>query len=483
MSAEDLNFHRHIQSGYRHSRIKQLFGYWNERNTWVLENETHKPPLRRSFSDVLALLDDISEQSRSDCPYLSLDVDIRQLSDRHYNFHDPNMTSVHFTPQLRLSDAVRGIDQTCAELPFVTFDHRLDFCRLFLLTMYQELTQSTFCAFYTPFHARPLPLTIQYEENFCGEPIWCNHTMEMQSRLEDWQNPITSLPLKPYFSERQMLGCEGAKFLLYEPNYDHPKGIPGVILEIAFLLRFAICHGRILYLTPLHLMKNSYFHTKNTLPSYCSSSLLECTFQTISPCVLSDYEILNAPILRDDRQLNAYPLRESRVVRLIRFPTKSHCSSCKMSWTGNVEIFDGLHIGLLGYVLTSSDGIIETTILDILNQDTKQMSSFSSYMGSHSVFWMSEMVRYVLRPRNWFGLLLREYIRNHLLVSPFSELLYPQEIGQAYASIHFEMNDISVDRDPLQSYLRILQYYEPHIKHIFLSTNVSSQDIFESLVR
>jgi len=148
-------------------------------------------------------------------------------------------------------------------------------------------------------------------------------------------------------------------------------------------MRFAICHGRILYLLPTSRISFSEsFGHQSEIHSLCRDTLFECVFQPLTTCKLNEKELSEAVLLADDRQLNAYPLREVRVVRLRRFPRKSHCSSCLSPWTGNMELFDQLHIGLLGFVVQVDDeyNLVDTTLMDILDPESKHLGSMSVFM-------------------------------------------------------------------------------------------------------
>jgi hypothetical protein len=166
-------------------------------------------------------------------------------------------------------------------------------------------------------------------------------------------------------------------------------------------------------------------------------------------------------------------------------------------------------VGLLGYVMTAVEGNIpDTSILDILDIETKDMSSFSVFLDLQSSFWMAEMARYLLRPQRWFSLFLAEYLRNHLVVirSSTSTPLSTQQTAlphRLYASFHlpesvFETLEERMGRegaeltegeesedDPLGVYFTILARTAPHLTHIFLSTTktVIDPEAWKKLVR
>lgn len=344
-------------------------------------------------------------------------------------------------------------------------------CQLYFTMLYQDMINTNQCeAIVTDpnknTNSNKLPFMINYQTILCSEPIWCSHTTEFQTRLSYWQNPIVRSTELYTSTERDNKGCNGGKYLLYEPNIFHEKGIAGMLFEIGVLLRFAICHGRILYLTPLYLMSNEYQHSK-WIHYLCKLSLFECFFESITNCQLTNEEIYNAPILKDDRQLLTYPFREEKVVKILQLPTKSHCAKCNDIWTGNVEIFDQLHIGILGFVAVSvNQSITNTAIFDILDPTKKELSGFAIFMDNNSMFWMSQMIRYIFQPKLWFSFYIQQYIQNHLKSTQLNNFDSTIQLkNEMYASFYITSTSIL----SIEKYFEILSYYSPHIQHIFIS--------------
>ena len=150
------------------------------------------------------------------------------------------------------------------------------------------------------------PFQLQIDEEACAEPVYCSHTVEMQRRIRMWQH--------------ESLECSSMKFLVYEPpSEDH--GIGSMIQIIGHVFRQAICLGRRLYLLPSAFEKRTLSRWKHPACSN-ESSTIECYFERISSCTLSDEEILSAPTSSNGYGINAYPLRNARVLRLIGLPAE-----------------------------------------------------------------------------------------------------------------------------------------------------------------
>ena len=471
----------YLEKGYTASLLSQAQGNWNENDQWIPSVvENHFLPFPPPAPDAHSTSHSIAAYSV--CEIITIAISPR-LFQKFSPLNSSEPLSISFTPNLSYENLCRHVIDVCEE---IASSENQQACQLYLSTTYLEKSQqqSNDCKDAFPFQNFPLAFLFNYEPDMCTEPVWCDHTAEFQSRLNLWHNP-DGPQNSHHFIERRRQGCKHVKYLIYQVDYPHPRGIPGMLLDLGFLLRFALCHGRILTLIP-HRMINPFSHLQK-LHTFCDSSILDCLFQPLSSCQLSDAEIRSAPILQDDRQLNTYPLRDSRVVRITKLPSKSHCSSCSSPWTGSFELFDGLHIGLLGHVVTHTDGNLDTSIFDILDPETRFMSGFSAFLEPVTLFWMAEMVRYLMRPKEWFSVFLHEYIQNHLMIVPSSSsnlsrpsgISFPDPMVAHYAS--FQVSDSAYD--PASDLLRLhLSYYAPHTTHVFLSTDSPSSDLLESII-
>ena len=149
------------------------------------------------------------------------------------------------------------------------------------------------------------PFAFNFDEEICAEPVFCLHTVEFQRRLHQWQNPSPS-------------DCEKGKFLLYEPPSGN-NGIGSMLQLIGSVLRQALCLGRRLYLMPSFFESHTTFRWKVESCSNETSSM-ECYFESLTSCSLTMEEILNAPVSESGYGIHAYPLRDTRIVRLVGLP-------------------------------------------------------------------------------------------------------------------------------------------------------------------
>jgi hypothetical protein len=164
----------------------------------------------------------------------------------------------------------------------------------------------------------------------CGEPVYCSHTIEMQRRIQNWQDPVD---------------CANAKFLIYEPP-SRENGLGSMIQIIGSAFRQATCLGRRLYLLPNEMEADTL---SRWMVSGCSknSSSFECYFERITPCTLNPDDIISASISDGGFGIDAYPLRGKRIIRLVGLPANGPCSLCGDNWDSGVDFFDGLFIGEL----------------------------------------------------------------------------------------------------------------------------------------
>lgn len=297
-----------------------------------------------------------------------------------------------------------------------------------------------------PFHIRA--------PSICSDSLWCDHTFEFQRRLHLWQNPLRPDVLglgRPHRS------CEDAKFLIFEP-FTSVHGIGSIILQIAIALRFALCHGRILYLTPAKTLLQQDTHVR-WMADHCKGSLLDCYFIPPSSCVLSESDILGAPYLVEGTELQYFPLKMERVVAMMGLPTTGYCTVCGSEWAGDFSFFDGLTI-------TGNPS----------HENYKHLKFMSMFLGQLKLPWLAQMTRYLLRPRPWFVRQLQATIRSRL--SSIGKV-----IPRPFASLHVRYGEkaLEVDQVPLEMYMGLLARKAPHIQHIFLSTE--TETVIHNLTR
>ena len=121
------------------------------------------------------------------------------------------------------------------------------------------------------------PFSTHHADQHCGEPVWCDHSKEMQRRLLSWQFPESNAehsqieqhqeyvlrrtpPSKdnnpsPPYSENinthrfplSKRSCANSKFLLFEPP-SGDKGLGSMLHLTVGAFRFSLCLGRIFIL-------------------------------------------------------------------------------------------------------------------------------------------------------------------------------------------------------------------------------------------
>jgi len=236
-----------------------------------------------------------------------------------------------------------------------------------------------------------------------------------------------------------------------------------MIEQIASTLRYAMCHNRILVLMP--------FDESNTTAKWrmngCRGSFLECYFSTIHGCssYLTYYDIASAPKSEYGRGMDRYPLVNSRIVRLIGYPTHGRCILCGSDWTGSIDLFDGLLVHEFSSFVPHNDQKISIEI----DPFTAHMKHFNSMLTSIKLPWASQFIRYMLQPRPWFNILLQTIVCNGL-IGPLNSTVC--EIPRPFASVHvrYGMKAMEEKLHPLDRYMNAIKYKLGHIKNIFLST-------------
>lgn len=337
------------------------------------------------------------------------------------------------------------------------------------------------------------PFALDYQLDYCGEPIWCDHLAVFQSRIAMWQNPNSIVPnrfnyndnnLYNYFGHKHNFNretavdakaqdnCSTKKFLVYQVQ-SNVHGIGSMLSQLALMFRLAMCLDRILFLDFRYLPHT----TTRWMHPGCRGSFFECYFEPLTECSLTNEEIDNAmqPYVGENPALESYPLKYHRIIRITGVVSGGICNVCGSQWEGSKRLLEGLHIGERGFTTrATADGYLDTTVFEPIDYDVRTMSHFSATLTMTKIFWMSQFTRYLIKPRKWFEETLLEAIQA-TMNSPV--------IPHPYASIHVRYGEkvIETESMPLQTYINYLVYKAPHIKHVFVSTETS--EVITNLTR
>ena len=117
------------------------------------------------------------------------------------------------------------------------------------------------------------PFNVDYSNSnlndTCGEPVWCEHTQELQKRLHSWQFPdhiinekvigINDKNYNPHstvgknstllYLKNERRSCQNSKFLIFQNPSDR-NGIGSMLHLIVGAFRLSLCLGRIFLLLP-----------------------------------------------------------------------------------------------------------------------------------------------------------------------------------------------------------------------------------------
>lgn len=108
-------------------------------------------------------------------------------------------------------------------------------------------------------------------------------------------------------------------------------------------------------------------------------------------------------------------------------------------------------------------------------------------MGKIKVFWLSQFVRYITRPRPWFVETLKSIARTRLrriICEPLCRNVAVDSIEKPFASMHVRYGSkiLEQPQKPLQNYMNFLTKKAKHVKKVFLSTETEwvIQDLAKS---
>ena len=171
-------------------------------------------------------------------------------------------------------------------------------------------TSTAFTSWQNTTHSLPLQSLTAYDPELCTDPLWCGKTRAFKRAIHQWQNP--------HFSDHN--NCENAKFLLYvvpngSQNPQNQQSFTEIIRNIGFLLRFAMCHNRILVLT--------YERYSDTTSLGSIVSLLG----SLTSCSLTADMIMSAQYAKTGLHVGLYPCVRSKVVYMTEIPSSGENSS------------------------------------------------------------------------------------------------------------------------------------------------------------
>ena len=363
----------------------------------------------------------------------------------------------------------------------------------------------------------------------CAEPLWCGHHEHMQQRLLHWQNPspwpvlhlrdgdaadadAQEMQMSSLFDLHHVFADDPehcrhpqTKFLVYR-LHTYKKGIGSFLHIAATMLRYAACLGRVLYLLP-HGLEETEARWRH---AGCVGGLLDCYFLPVTGCVLSRDEIDGAP-WPEQTDLSVAPWRDHRVLGMKGLPMQGHCTLCGDAWTGNFTFFDGAELYRRGYYVNSlyrgkatsrekawGPQVREHEIAGeaeasfFVNQKYQDLWYMNQFTSSTKLLWQSAMVRYLLRPRDWFADALRDIVRSRLVSAPppsspspaaaerakrgfFATPVPEDSIPSPYVSLHLRFGGkrAEVGFQPLARYMRVLAYKYPHARNVFVSTETA----------
>ena len=241
----------------------------------------------------------------------------------------------------------------------------------------------------------------------CAEPLWCNHTVLLQRRIYEWQNPPDE-------------ACASAKFLVYDPPH---YGIGSTVHHAAVALATAICTGRILFL-PRHRGTHEMWR-----PPGCEASGLLCWFQPVTSCPNIDESVME------------------------HYPIGNASTFASLTGEGIVRLdFNSVPSGPCDYCSSRRqfplmNGIRET----------------EAFFGSEAPL-LAQLVRYLLRPLPSFSQAVTAFAVEH--AQHWAAIPRPY----ASVHVRYGDKWKEEPREPLSKYMDALRATRPDIKSVFLST-------------
>ena len=123
----------------------------------------------------------------------------------------------------------------------------------------------------------------------------------------------------------------------------------------------------------------------------------------------------------------------------------------------------------------NADGTFDTEATDSLQQELLHLRHSSTFMGTIKMFWLSQFVRYITRPRPWFVDSLKNIATARLrriTCEPSCSNVAVDSIEKPFASVHVRYGSKILEQSykPLQNYMNFLTKKAKYVKKAFLST-------------
>jgi len=307
--------------------------------------------------------------------------------------------------------------------------------------------------------SRPLDGFDTFDSDLCNDPLWCSKTSVFRREITKWQNPESS----DYYN------CQDAKFLIYVVPNKPEQSLVDLVRELGFMLRFAMCHDRILVLS---------FQLFGQSPVSIVG-----LFGSLTSCPITPEAIMSAVPAKNGLNVGLYPCKRSKYVYMIDIPTTGDCSSFHMHWTGSFEVLYGYQLGLAGHIMHTANGVVtDNTVNDVYDHSKDRISGVGSLFSSRRMEWLAQMVRYVVQPHPVLSAAITGVVQKHMYSSPplgFSEFMQGRNthIPRPFATLFLTAEAVvdggssnmskGVDFDAHRC-LRVLQRRAPFIKHVFI---------------
>ena len=314
----------------------------------------------------------------------------------------------------------------------------------------------------------PLNTQAFYDPDLCTDRLWCGQTREFQRSIARWQNPLPT----------DYAHCEAARFLLYLVPNDPTQSFAEVLMDIGFMLRFALCYDRILVLS---------FEKFTDSPGS-----LVALLGSLTSCPISSDMVQAAVYARNGLHVGLYPCQRSQVIWMNTLPTSGHCSSSRVHWTGSYDVLYGHQLGLAGHVIHTDGkgGVLDNTVNEVYHRQSEKHAGMTALFTSRKLVWLGQMIRYIVQPHSVLAASIKTLVQQHLHASPpwngtstpsefvqSSNSIIPRPFAALFLSdqlVAGDDSDSDSERD-IERCLRIIRHRSPFIKHIYLPLESMSQ--------
>ena len=248
--------------------------------------------------------------------------------------------------------------------------------------------------------------------DMCTEPILCELGNNIQDDIVAWQNPPQT---SHSYKERS---CDNSKYLVFMATFKWAS-IGSWIHQIAMLMKYAICHDRILLLPSKSALLRLHDYWKSQgvpesdprldftphmrwIHDKCSpdNTIIDCYFKQLSSCQFDEVDYFESFHLYEgiEPSLEDTLMSDKKYVSISFIPFSGSCSIGTESWGGSFKFFRGKNVGLAKFAQLAKP-FEWGRVHQVVAATAEVAESYGAFAGADEFPFQTQIMRYILRPQ------------------------------------------------------------------------------------